>query len=137
MACSRNGSRYTMRPLTNQKQNCSSLLQISIQDNVSHFVDKIQSTEGKKKHLVPSNYSNLTPPICSEIHPAVFNFASILAAAIPCPLPLNRFWKQTWTLRFNKDGFPILHTSKCNYYKTYLHSCFALGNKLLESLLVR
>jgi len=27
--------------------------------------------------------SYLTPPICSPIHPAVFNFASILAAEIP------------------------------------------------------
>jgi hypothetical protein len=36
-------------------------------------------------------HSNLTPPICSEIHPATFNFASILAAAIPWPLPLKRF----------------------------------------------
>lgn len=35
--------------------------------------------------------SNLIPPICSEIQPAELSFASILAAAMPWPLPLTRF----------------------------------------------
>lgn len=52
--------------------------------------------------------SNLRPPICSDIHPAMFNIASILAAAIPWPLPLNRFcieWEMMFTLLLSSSTY--------------------------------
>ena len=83
--------------------------------------------------------TNLTPPICSETHPATFNFASILAAAIPCPLPLKRFWqeKKDDMLRSSSEK---LRSTAVPFFSTisqmYLHSGFALGNKLFKPLLV-